>query len=160
MAVHSDFEAIDRDEKYFGPISPDVRISLDPPHSGSQVILWGSGSPRRELLYVDDLADACIFIMKLTDDQFHAHLKSDNSLPLINIGCGEDMAIQELAAIVAGVVGYEGEIFWDTTKPDGTPRKLLNTERLKVLGWTPVIDLETGIKLNYDWYLNQLGLNR
>lgn len=160
MAVHSDFEAIDRDEKYFGPISPDVRISLDPPHSGSQVILWGSGSPRRELLYVDDMADACIFIMKLTDDQFHAHLKSDNSLPLINIGCGEDMAIRELAAIVAGVVGYKGEIFWDTTKPDGTPRKLLNTERLKALGWIPVIDLETGIKLNYDWYLNQLGLKR
>jgi GDP-L-fucose synthase len=109
-----------------------------------QVTLWGSGSPMREFLHVDDLADACVFLMRSYDDA-----------GLVNIGWGRDIAIRDLAALVASVVGYEGRIEWDATKPDGTPRKLLDTSRLNALGWTPRITLEDGVRQTYEWYVRE-----
>jgi len=109
--------------------------------SNSSVTIWGTGLPRREFLYVDDLADACIFLMNHYDE-------SD----IINVGLGEDISIAELALLVKGVVGYTGDIEYDTEKPDGTPRKLLDVSRLRDLGWQPKLSLEEGIKKTYEWY--------
>lgn len=104
--------------------------------------VWGSGMPRREFLHVDDLAEACLFL-----------LKNYNSPEIVNIGCGEDVSIRELAELVCRVVGFEGGLDFDTSKPDGTPRKLMNIDRIKALGWTPRIGLEEGIRSAYDWFL-------
>lgn len=125
-----------------------------------QVVLWGTGNPRREFLHVDDMAEACLFLMGLPDDRFKALTRgslqheSPNHLryPLINIGCGEDVTIRELSELVAGVVRFEGEVLWDTTKPGGTPRKLLDVSRLKALGWAPKIGLDAGIESTYEWF--------
>lgn len=106
------------------------------------VVIWGTGSPRREFLHVDDLASACLFLMN-----------TYNSSELINVGCGEDVSIAELAAMVREVVGYKGEIVNDLSKPDGTPRKLLDVSRLFSLGWRPSIALDEGIRSTYDWYV-------
>ena len=105
------------------------------------VTLWGDGSPMREFLHVDDLADAC----------FTAMLKYDESEP-INVGTGEDVTIRELANIISDVVGFTGGIDWDTSKPNGTPRKVLNVDKMKSLGWEPKISLKEGIKSTYEWY--------
>ena len=105
------------------------------------VTLWGDGSPMREFLHVDDLADAC----------FTAMLKYDESEP-INVGTGEDVTIRELANIISDVVGFTGGIDWDTSKPNGTPRKVLNVDKIKSLGWEPKISLKEGIKSTYEWY--------
>jgi GDP-L-fucose synthase len=105
------------------------------------VTLWGSGSPKREFLYVDDLAAACVFLMNNYDDS-----------AIINIGTGEDLSIKELALMIKEIVGYQGEIKWDTTKPDGTPRKLLNVDKLHNLGWQHSVSLQEGIKTTYQWY--------
>ena len=105
------------------------------------VIIWGTGHPRREFLHVDDLADACLFLME----------KYSENEP-INIGMGEDISIMALAAVVKSVVGYQGKIEYDPTKPDGTPQKLLDVTRLRNLGWQPKIALEDGIKNTYNWY--------
>ena len=110
-------------------------------NNSKQVVLWGSGKPRREFLHVDDLASACVFLMN----------NYENS-DIINIGVGEDLSILELANIVKRCVGYEGEIVWDSTKPDGTPRKLLDVSKLKSLGWKPSISLVDGINRTYLWY--------
>jgi GDP-L-fucose synthase len=105
------------------------------------VSLWGSGTPRREFLHTDDLASACLFLLENYDDEI-----------AINVGLGEDIAIKDLAELVRRVVGFEGEIFWDSGKPDGTPRKLLDVSRLTALGWKPKIDLEEGIRATYEWF--------
>jgi GDP-L-fucose synthase len=105
------------------------------------VTLWGTGSPRREFLHVDDLAAACLVLLE----------KYDDPVP-INVGVGEDVTIRELAELVASVVGYEGRLEWDASKPDGTPRKLLDVSRLKTLGWTPGISLVEGIRLAHQWF--------
>ena len=105
------------------------------------VTLWGDGSPMREFLHVDDLADAC----------FTAMLKYDDSEP-INVGTGKDVTIKELANIISDVVGFTGGIDWDTSKPNGTPRKVLNVDKMKSLGWEPKISLKEGIKSTYEWY--------
>lgn len=115
-------------------------------HRKEAVTLWGTGSPRREFLHVDDLADACVFLMN-----------NYNESEIVNIGAGEDITIKELAEIIKSVVGYEGEIVWDTSKPDGTPRKLLDVSKLKALGWKPKIGLDVGIKSTYEWYLSNLS---
>lgn len=107
-----------------------------------EVVVWGTGTPRREFLHVDDLADAALFLMK--------HYESEE---IINVGVGEDISIRELAELIARIVGFEGEIVYDTTKPDGTPRKLLDTSRLFALGWRPKIPLEEGIRQTYRWFL-------
>jgi len=105
------------------------------------VTCWGTGSPLREFLYADDLGRACVFLMEhYSDDQF------------INVGSGRDLPIRELAELVKRIVGFTGDIDWDTSKPDGTPRKLMDSSRLFQLGWKPEIDLETGIRLAYEDY--------
>lgn len=119
-----------------------------------EVVIWGSGRPRREFLYSDDAADACIFLMNLADESFDRLTSSAlEEPPLINIGCGEDLTILELAEFIRRVVGYTGRFRFDTSKPDGTPRKLLSVERLRQLGWSPRVDLEEGIGLAYRDYL-------
>lgn len=107
--------------------------------------LWGTGSAKREFLHVDDLADACVFLLKEYSD--HGH---------VNVGCGEDIAILDLVKLVNRIVGFEGEIVHDLSKPDGTPRKLLDTAKLTGLGWTPSIPLEEGIAATYDWFRAEL----
>jgi GDP-L-fucose synthase len=114
--------------------------------------LWGSGSPRREFLHVDDLADACLFIMSLEDKAFHS-LLSLYQTPLINIGWGKDISIKELTVLIKEVTGFEGDFIFDTTKPDGTPQKLLDVRRLSELGWQAKISLRDGIRKTYDWCL-------
>jgi GDP-L-fucose synthase len=109
------------------------------------VILWGSGSPFREFLHVDDLADACVFLM--------SNYSGDD---IVNIGIGEDITIKALADLVRKVVGYEGEVVWDHAKPDGTHRKLLDVTKLRELGWKPTIALEEGIRQTYQWYLENV----
>ncbi|HEU4990678.1 MAG TPA: GDP-L-fucose synthase [Gemmatimonadaceae bacterium] len=111
-----------------------------------EVVVWGSGKPRREFLHVDDMADACIVVME----------KHDGS-EIINIGCGEDVAIGDLAKIIATEVGFAGSIVFDMSKPDGTPRKLLDVNRLHSLGWAPTLSLREGIRRTYAWYLTTLG---
>ncbi len=110
------------------------------------VVLWGTGSPRREFLHVDDLADACLFLMENYD------INPGVDPGLINIGTGKDITIRELAEMIKETVGFKGSITWDTTRPDGTPQKLLDVTRLKSLGWNPQITLKHGIKQTYDWY--------
>jgi GDP-L-fucose synthase len=110
------------------------------------VTLWGSGTPRREFLHVDDLADACLFLMQRYSDE----------LP-INVGCGEDLTILELARLIARVVGFGGRFELDAARPDGTPRKLLDVSRLQALGWRPQIALEAGIAATYAWYLEHVA---
>jgi GDP-L-fucose synthase len=107
------------------------------------VTIWGTGAPRREFLHVDDLADACLFLME----------RCDASEP-INVGVGSDMSILELARLVATIVGFEGEILTDPSKPDGTPRKLLDVSKLQTMGWKPSLSLEQGVRSVYAWYVD------
>ena len=107
----------------------------------SKVTLWGSGSPRREFLHADDLGRACLYLLENYDDDV-----------AINVGVGEDVSIKELAELIQGIVGFEGEVEWDTAKPDGTPRKLLDVSRATSLGWKAQISLEDGIRSTYLWY--------
>jgi GDP-L-fucose synthase len=111
------------------------RIILAKKNNEPRVTIWGTGTPRREFLHVDDLADACYFL-----------LQKYNQKGLVNIGCENDVSIKELAELIVSEVGYEGELVFDTTKPDGTPRKLMDTSRINVLGWKAIINLENGIK--------------
>ena len=118
-----------------------------------EVVIWGSGTPRREFLHSEDVADACIFLLGLPPQAFnqHAGRKDDDKdvAPLVNIGCGEDMTVRELAELVAEVVGVAPTLVFDSSKPDGTPRKLLDTSRLAALGWKPRISLRDGLRQTY-----------
>jgi GDP-L-fucose synthase len=109
------------------------------------VTVWGTGEPRREFLYSDDMADACLFLMGLAEEQFE-RLTTAESAPLVNIGCGQDLTIRELAETVADVIGFRGRLDFDKSKPDGTPRKLLDCSRLNSLGWQPSIPLRAGLE--------------
>ncbi|MBH98692.1 MAG: GDP-fucose synthetase [Rhodospirillaceae bacterium] len=113
------------------------------------VVIWGSGNPRREFLYVDDLSDACLFLFE----------NYDGESP-INIGCGEDITIKELAKLICFIVGYSGQLTFDTSKPDGTPRKLLDVSRLEKLGWRANTSFRDGIKNTYEWFLDNLDSYR
>lgn len=124
--------------------TPKVKNFSQPKPKPQPVVLWGTGSPRRELLYVDDLADACVFLMNNYDGS-----------EIVNIGTGKDVTIRQLAEIIRDVVGFNGEIQWDTTKPDGTPRKLLDVSKINRLGWRPQVELKEGIAETYKWYLEQ-----
>ncbi len=119
-----------------------------------EVIVWGTGKPRREFLYSDDMADACLELMKLDDGLFNT--QATQYPPLLNVGCGEDVTIKELATLVAKIVGFEGALKFDTSKPDGTPRKLLDVGRLFSLGWRPATPLEAGIRAAYLDFLQRL----
>ncbi len=103
--------------------------------------VWGTGNPRREFLHVDDLADACVFLMQ-----------NYSNPDIINVGWGRDISISELAHLISGIVGFTGSLEYDASKPDGTPRKLLDTSRLTALGWQPSITLETGVEMTYEWF--------
>ena len=189
LASQRNWQQIEKDEDVYGPISTDFKEGLKaitaakPDGSGRApaIELWGSGRPKREFLHVDDLAAACLFISRLTDDAYAAGcapIKTPTQGPLqggpadaanvdladrgrvshINVGSGKDFHIAELAKIVQGVVGYKGDVSWDSSMPDGTPRKLLDISRLIRLGWTPRISLQKGIKHTYKWYLAQSEL--
>ena len=110
----------------------------------ASVTLWGSGSPRREFLHSDDLGRACLFLIENYDDDL-----------AINVGVGEDISIKELAELIKEIVGFEGVIEWDSSKPDGTPRKLLDVSRINSLGWRPTIGLQEGIRATYQWFTSQ-----
>lgn len=115
------------------------------------VTVWGSGSPMREFLYVDDMASACLHVMNLPKEVYGEHVLPMSSH--INVGTGKDCTIRELANTIARAVGYQGDILWDTSKPDGTPRKLLDVSLLKRLGWQYSVELNEGIERTYQWFL-------
>ena len=122
------------------------------------VIVWGSGSPMREFLHVEDMAQACVHVMNLSTHQFSQHI-TDPMCSHINVGTGKDVTIKELAELMAKTVGFKGKLVFDTTKPDGTPRKVLNVDRLAGLGWQYTVDLEQGLERTYQWFLkNQSSL--
>ncbi len=115
----------------------------------AEVTAWGTGSPKREFMHADDLADACAFLLELEDPP-----------DLVNVGCGTDVTIRELVELVASAVGYEGKIVWDTAQPDGTPRKLLDSSRLSGLGWRPKLHIKEGLASTYQAFLTELREGR
>ncbi|HIB51538.1 MAG TPA: GDP-L-fucose synthase [Candidatus Marinimicrobia bacterium] len=118
------------------------------------VEIWGTGKPKREFLYVDDLADACVYLLEILNaDKLYNEMKISH----INIGCGEDLSIAELAETISSIVGFKGKIRYDASKPDGTPRKLLDISRLKNLGWHPSISFEEGINTAYKWFIENIS---
>lgn len=175
LAFQGERKAIERDVRRYGPIPGDIHADLmsaaqaRPQKSEVQppvVRLWGSGSPRREFLHVDDMASACLFVMNLSDEMYQtacrSHLNSDVRLQpdsdsagvsFLNVGSGADITIKDLAGIIKSETRYSGEAVWDASKPDGTPRKLLDVTRLNNLGWKPEVDLRQGIRQTYQWYL-------
>jgi len=160
IAWKGDLESITRDEALFGPIPPELNGPLGIPSDATNrllspnaeyrtpnaVIIWGSGSPRREFLQVDDLADACLFLMRKYND-----------VPHINVGTGEDLTIRELAELIKSIVFPEANLVFDATKPDGTPQKLLDVSRLHQIGWHHKIDFQKGIEDTYRWYREKSG---
>ncbi|MDP3876789.1 MAG: GDP-L-fucose synthase [Methylobacter sp.] len=122
----------------------------------AEVVLWGSGTPKREFLYVDDLANALVFLAALDEDSYNALTQAERC-PLINVGTGEDLTIRELADTIAEVIGYSGRFIQDTSKPDGTPRKILDVSRINQLGWKAQIALSAGIRLTYQAFASSLG---
>lgn len=146
LALSRDWSAVEKDERAFGQIPADFRKSLESlpqntPTASPTITLWGTGTPRREFLFSDDLADACIHLMQEYD--------SDE---IVNIGVGEDLTIAELAGMVREIVGFPGEIAFDPAKPDGTPQKLLDVSRIFSLGWRPRTSLSEGIRQTYASY--------
>ena len=135
---------IKKDIELFGKIPEALPLNKD------KVLLWGTGSPLREFLYSDDLAEACIMIME--------KYSVKDIGEFVNIGAGKDITIKEIAKIVSETVGFSGDISWDASKPDGTPKKLMDISRIKKLGWQPKIDIRTGLKKYYEWYLEKSGL--
>ncbi|MFG3692529.1 GDP-L-fucose synthase family protein [Stutzerimonas stutzeri] len=117
----------------------------------NQVVIWGSGKPQREFLHVDDMAAACVHVMELDDEVYQAHTQP--MLSHINVGTGVDCSIRELAETIARVTEYQGELIFDSSKPDGTPRKLMDVSRLKALGWQSSISLEDGLRDAYRWFV-------
>ncbi|MFC1505316.1 NAD-dependent epimerase/dehydratase family protein, partial [Thermodesulfobacteriota bacterium] len=177
LAAQGDWKKIRRDEARFGPIPADIKKSIgltatsplsSQPSSSPEttqsselspqtsVTLWGTGSPKREFLHVDDMVDACIFVMNLDETIAAREFFSYPKPCFVNVGCGEDRTIQDLAVIVKEIVGFKGDYIFDASKPDGSPKKLLDVSRLKELGWQSSIGLHQGIKQTYDWYLDRL----
>lgn len=164
LAAGQDWNAVDKNIRTFGPIPDDIQRSLglqaaDAPRRSAeipQVRLWGSGTARREFLFSDDLAEACVYLMGAPWDRLIAQC-ADPAEVIFNVGTGTDDTIKNLSAAAARVVGYDGPVLWDTRMPDGTPRKLLDVSRLKRLGWQPAIGLEEGLRRTYAWYLDQIA---
>jgi GDP-L-fucose synthase len=189
LALQNEWETIQKDEAFYGYIPEAFRSCLQaiskcsgPPSSRNQaaIWLWGSGSPKREFLHVDDLAVACLLLLNLADDQYEAlcveqeerhaldskssgfavtgkHQEAQSKVSHINVGAGQDMSIAELVEIVKKIVGYSGEVHWDRTRPDGMPRKLLDVSRLRRIGWQPKISLSDGIRSTYVSYLQPIS---
>lgn len=120
--------------------------------NATEVSVWGTGSVRREFLHSDDMADACVFLMNLPDDIYASIARCESRMPLFNVGCGEDLTVRELAELIRDVVGFEGRLVFDASKPDGTPRKLLDVSRMKDLGWQANISLPEGLMAVYAEY--------
>ena len=159
LALEKDRSAIEADAAAHGPIPPEFRQTLT--SDAPAVVLWGTGTPRREFLHVDDLAAACRFVMELPEAEYRTH--TDPMQTHINVGVGEDVTIRELAELVRQAVGYEGDVIWDQSKPDGTPRKLLDVSLLKKMGWEARIQLKEGIADTYAQYrrrANRMDLNQ
>jgi GDP-L-fucose synthase len=170
LAGAGDGDAIKQDEECFGPIPEDIKASLNAiafksGHRGvfsgianeegsPAVLLWGDGSPFREFLHVDDMADACIHVMNMDDSSYEA-ATSNHLVSFLNVGAGKDLTIRDLSELVKDIVGYTGEVVFDATRPNGTMKKLLDVSRLKSGGWQAKIPLEVGIKMTYDAYLAQ-----
>lgn len=161
LASTGNLSALQRDEQRFGRIPCDVRAAIGLSEDSSSisktaeqinVIVWGSGTPKREFLHVDDLAGACVHILSLPSSIFDNQFAQQEN-PLFNIGTGTDLTIRELAELIKEVVEYDGAIVWDSSKPDGTPRKVLDTSKVNQLGWQANILLHQGIKRIYQWYL-------
>ncbi|MFQ5345734.1 MAG: GDP-L-fucose synthase family protein [Mariprofundus sp.] len=167
LALAGDVEAIAADEQKYGAIPDDLLASLGlmrtsrstspvsrlPSHTSPRVVLWGSGAPYREFLHVDDMAAACLFLM--TRD--FSTLSATVSQRLFNVGIGEDITIRDLADMVQNIVGFDGDVVWDASKPDGTPRKLMDVSCINRLGWKALISLEEGIRGVYDHYQQSLA---
>jgi len=135
-----------------------IRKAAEAKASGEKKItVWGTGTPRRELLYSDDLAQACVFLLNLPEAKYQSLLNTSEP-PLINIGTGEDLTIRELAELVCQVVGFKGELEFDTSRPDGTPRKLTDVSRIHALGWKAATSLEEGIRRTYESAKESLAL--
>jgi GDP-L-fucose synthase len=166
LAAEGNEEGIIKDEKRFGLIPKELKTTLSsilrkdiPP----QVTIWGTGIPRREFLHVDDLAEACRFILEcdqeiLVEASILPKSKNSQSLPLINIGCGEDLTISDLADLIKKEVRFEGEIMWDQSKPDGTPQKLLDVANIHRLCRQATIPLWQGIKQVCQWYRKEIDV--
>lgn len=171
LSMEGDVSGIAADQAIHGVIPSDIKamIGLDPeaPLTAKSslvpqrvVTLWGTGSPRREFLFSDDLGGACTHLLGLPDESYETLLfpagaasSEQNLAPLVNVGSGVDITIRELAETVRDVVGYAGDIAWDASKPDGTPRKLMDSSRLRAMGWSPRINLREGIRAAYEDYL-------
>jgi GDP-L-fucose synthase len=155
LAARGEWNAISRDEELHGKIPTDLFSGLKAkPHP--VVRLWGTGAPHREFLHVDDMADACVFLMERLEDLFSNDCSAFPDRHVVNIGSGVDLTIKELAEMVATIVGFDGTVEWDTTKPDGTPRKLMDVSRLASLGWRIKISLEDGIRQTIEGYRESL----
>lgn len=165
LAMQGDLKTIQKDERIYGVIPADIKdaIGLDAQStmlnscaSKARVILWGTGQAYREFLHVDDMATACIFTMNLDQSLFtpdSTQLKTS----FLNVGTGKDQTIEETANMIKKAVGFEGEVVFDPTKPDGTPKKLLNTDTINTLGWKPEYDLQSGLKNAYNSYLEKIA---
>ena len=175
LAMRGDVDSIKADENQYGTIPDDIRTSLDailvsngfsPVFSAQQpsaisqqlfspgVQLWGTGAPYREFLHTDEMVAACVHVMRLSQEEWDANVLN-KGISFLNVGAGKDCTIKEAAEIVAEVVGYDGPVHWDASKPDGTPKKLLDVSRLSALGWEAQISLKEGIQMAYQSYLDQ-----
>jgi GDP-L-fucose synthase len=162
LAAEGDWTGIQKDEACFGPIPDDIKTSFGltqspVPSPRKAVIIWGTGSPKREFLHVDDMADACVHVMNLDEQTVDRELLNYPTPCFVNLGTGIDCTIRELAEIVRDTVGFVGKTTFDATKPDGTPQKLLDVSRLAGLGWRSSIGLAEGIRRTYEWYLEKAG---
>jgi GDP-L-fucose synthase len=158
LAMLGDFRAIERDAQLFGPIPDEIHRGLEdkPP----KMIFWGTGSPRREFLHVDDMAAACLFVMQMSDRQYRQACGSPQGESMdaagvthLNVGYGSDVTLKQLCGVINAIVGFKGEIQWDATQPEGMQKKLMDSSRLIRAGWQPKIDLQAGIQRTYADYL-------
>lgn len=129
-----------------------IRLQRSSGAESVSVELWGTGTPMREFLYSDDLADASLFLLNLPETAYEKLIENGKT-PLVNVGYGKDTSIKDLALLIQKIVGFEGDTVWDSSKPDGTPRKLLDVSRMTALGWQPKTPLKEGIRLSYEWCL-------
>jgi GDP-L-fucose synthase len=162
LARNGDSKGIEKDERVFGEIPEPMRSEIYQSAISKEnysVSVWGTGKPKREFMHSDDMAEACIFIMCLNDALFDSLLASDRNgglAPIINIGVGEDISIKDLARSIQEITEYSGDVIFDIDKPDGTPRKLLNIDRLKMLGWNKKVSFKTRLMQTYSSYLKKV----
>jgi len=166
LALQNDLKAIQKNEHIYGEIPKDIKeaiglnpqpSALSPSSQNARVILWGTGQSFREFLHVDDMASACLFTMELDQSNFTPDISNpelNTKSSFLNVGTGKDQTIKETAEMIKQVIGFEGEVIFDTTKPDGTPKKLLDTQAINSLGWYPRYEMLTGLQATYRSYLD------